>query len=630
MVQELSIFINGKWEALDPPDEAVAMNFQVNTLAEFKDRNASYSQAITLPRSSRNERILGIRLRVDAVSPLAYRSYPCELLSNGSRVSPAGAVLRISSLKKDYIGVQILGANADLVEVLKAKSTETVKADGFGMIWMNSKIKPSGNLPSGVAYHWVYANLVKNLLSKDDAGAPEDYIGSPDRVYPALNFQGVVQWILKQEGYDLDLPQTSGVELAGRYDYIPALIPKCAQWDTAPVSFDASARGSGSSRAVIWDTVKTPIPGMWGPWQNKQYLSYYATWDGDVTLRMIYTLTNNSAVLNVTKNGVAVITNHVVNASTSEDFTIKLKAGDHMMIQLTQTNPGSPLSATASVRTVLPKETNGIAVGAQYDLLASLGFSTRADIVQEFLRMYGLTMLVDPVKKSVLMYPLYYILDNKEDGAVDWSSKLVPGASELTYQVGSYARKNTFGLKPDETNDIRDTYTFEVDDSNLDEAKDLWTSKFLAIAEVANGSEYAAPNFPVYEVSREATERTAWSLKYSTPSSPVIVRWLVGGTRDLQLTQGYSPQIWQVDDVSVAEADVIPMSYFAENYAPLWDTILNKAKALQVTVNLNALDIEGLDLSKPVWFEQYGHYFYISKVVNYIPGKLTKVNLIRI
>lgn len=630
MVQELSIFINGKWKALDPPDEAVAMNFQVNTLAEFKDRNASYSQAITLPRSPRNERILGIRLRVDAVSPLAYRSYPCELLSGGSRVSPAGAVLRISSLKKDYIGVQILGANADLVEVLKAKSTETVKADGFGMVWMNSNIKPSGNLPNGVAYHWVYANLVKNLLSKDDAGAPEGYIGSPDKVYPMLNFQGVVQWILEQEGYVLDLPQTSGVELAGRYDYIPALVPKCAQWNVGATAFEAFGKGASNSRAVTWNPTRTPIPGMWGSWQNKQYLSYYATWDGNVTLRMAYTLTNNSAILNVRKNDAAYITNHIVSATSLEDFTIKLKAGDHLFIQLSQNNPSSPLQATASVRTVLPKETKGIAVGAQYDLLASLGFSTRADIVQEFLRMYGLTMLVDPVKKSVLMYPLSYILDNKEDGAVDWSSKLVPGTSELTYQVGSYARKNTFGLKPDETNGIRDTYTFEVDDSNLDEAKDLWTSKFLAIVEVANGSEEAAPNFPIYEVNREATERTAWSLKYSKPSSPAIVRWLVGGTRDLQLTQGYSPRIWQVDDVSVAEADVIPASYFAEYYAPLWNTILNKAKAIQVTVNLNALDIEGLDLSKPVWFEQYGYYFYISKVVNYIPGKLTKVNLIRI
>lgn len=630
MVQELSIFINGNWEALDPPIETVAMNFQANTLAEFKDRNASYSQAITLPRSLRNERILGIQLRVDAVSQLPYRSYPCELLSDGSRVSPAGAVLRITSLKKDYIGAQILGTNADLVEVLKAKSTETVKADGFGMIWMNSNIKPTGTLPNGVAYHWVYANLVKNLLSKDDAGAPGGYIKSPDKVYPMLNFQGVVRWILEQEGYDLDLPQTSGVELAGRYDYIPALVPKCAQWAVGATVFEAFGQGAPNSRGVTWDPTSTPIPGMWGSWQNKQYLSYYATWDGDVTLRMVYTLTNNSAILNVRKNDAAYITDHTVSATGSEDFTIKLKAGDHLFIQLSQNNPSSPLQATASVRTVLPKETNGIAVGAQYDLLASLGFSTRADIVQEFMRLYGLTMQVDPVKKSVLMYPLNYVIDHKEDDAADWTQKLVPDTSELTYQVGSYAQKNTFGLKPDETNGIRDTYTFSVDDSNLVESKDLWTSKFLAIAEVPNGDENSAPNFPVYEVDRSGTERTAWGLKYSTPGSPVIVRWLVGATRDLQLTQGYSPRIWQVDDVSVAEANVIPASYFAEYYAPLWDTVLNKAKAIQVTVNLNALDIEGLDLSRPVWLEQYGHYFYVSKIVNYMPGKLTKVNLIRL
>lgn len=629
MIQELSIFLNGAWNTLDPPSETVAMNFQVNTLAEFKDRNTSYSRAISLPRSLRNDRILGIQLGADSASQLPYRSFPCELLTNGLRVSPDGAILRVTSLGANSIGAQILGSNADLVEVLKGKSTETARADGFGMVWMNSRIKASGTLPNGVAYHWVYANLVKNLLRLDDAGAPEGYIKSPDRVYPVLNFQGVVRWILKQEGYDLDLTPTTGQELPGEHDYIPALIPKCAQWDVAATSFDAVGRGSGSSRDVTWAASRTPVPGMWGPVQNDQELIYYATWDGDITLRMQYTLRDNSAILNVTKNGVDVITDHEVNASTIEDFTISLKAGDNLRIKVTQTNAASPLDVIASVRTVLPKETEGIAIGAQYDLLASLGFSTRADIVQEFLRIYGLTMQVNPAKKSILMYPLSYVIGRKEQ-AVDWSGKIVPGKEELTYQVGNYAQKNTFGLKPDETNGIRSEYTFGVDDSSLDEAKNLWTSKFLAIAEVKNGLEDWAPNFPIYEVDRAGTERASWAMKYSAPNSPVIVRWLEGGTRSLRLIQGPNPYIAQVDNVSVAEIRVIPITYFANYYSPLWDTVLNKAKALRVTVNLNALDIEVLDLSKPVWLEQYGHYFYISKVVNYMPEKLTNVNLIRI
>lgn len=632
MIQELSIFLNGAWNTLDPPSETVAMNFQVNTLAEFKDRNASYSQAISLPRSLRNERILGIQLGIDTVSQLPYRSFPCELLTDGFRTSPDGAILRVTSLGANSIGAQILGGNADLVEVLKGRSTETAKADGFGMAWMNSSIKASGTLPNGVAYHWVYANLVKNLLSLDDAGAPAGYIKSPDKVYPVLNFQGVVRWILKQEGYDLDLPLIPGQELPGEHDYIPALIPKCVQWDVAVMAFDAEGDADGgvsSSQTVTWAASKTPVPGMWGPVEDSKELLYYATWDGHITLHLGYSLYRTSAILNVTKNGVGVITNHVVNDSTIEDFPLSLKAGDRLGIKVTRTVVSSLLTVTASVRTAQPKEIEGIAIGAQYDLLASLGFNTRADLVQEFMRVYGLTMQVNPVKKSVLMYPLSYVISRKEQ-AVDWSDKVIPGKEELTYQVGNYAQKNTFGLKPDETNGIRSEYTFGVDDSSLDEAKDLWTSKFLAIAEVKNGLEDPAPNFPIYEVDRAGTGRASWAMEYSTPSSPVIVRWLVGKTRDLQLTQGPNPSIAQVDNVSVAEIQVLPITSFAAYYSPLWDTILNKAKALRGTVNLNALDIEVLDLSKPVWLEQYGHYFYISKVVNYMPDKLTNVNLIRI
>lgn len=629
MIQELSIFLNGAWNTLDPPSETVAMNFQVNTLAEFKDRNASYSQAISLPRSLRNERVLGIQLGVDTVSQLPYRSFPCELLTDGFRTSPDGAILRVTSLGANSIGAQILGGNVDLVEVLKGRSTETAKADGFGMAWMNSSIKASGTLPNGVAYHWVYANLVKNLLSLDDAGAPEGYIKSPDRVYPVLNFQDAVRWVLKQEGYDLDLPLIPGQELPGEHDYIPALIPKCVQWDVAVLSFDAEGSVPEGSERVTWAVSRTPIPGMWGPVQNLEELLYYATWDGHVILHMGYTLDGTSAILNVTKNGVDVITNHVVNASTFEDFPLSLKAGDSLRIRVARISVPGQLDATASVRAVPPRETEGIAIGTTYDLLASLGFSTRADLVQEFMRVYGLTMQVNPVKKSVLMYPLSYVISRKKQ-AVDWSDKVILGKEELTYQVGNYAQKNTFGLKPDETNGIRSEYTFGVDDSSLDEAKDLWTSKFLAIADVKNGSEDRAPNFPIYEIDRAGTGGAFRTMKYSPPNSPVLVRWLVGRTRDLQLTQGPYSSIAHVDNVSVAEIQVIPITSFAAYYSPLWDTILNKAKALRVTVNLNALDIGVLDLSKPVWLEQYGHYFYISKVVNYMPDKLTNVNLIRI
>jgi len=629
MIQELSIYINGKWETLDPPTEAVAMNFQVNTLAEMKDRNASYSQAISLPRSMRNERLLGVQLRVDVDSRVPYRSYPCELLEDGSRVSPAGAVIRITSLKKGSIGAQILGANADLIETLKAKSTETVKADGFGMIWMNSRIKPSGTLSNGVRYQWGYANIVKNLLSKDDAGAPEGYINSPDKVYPALDFGDVVEWILKQEGYTLDLKDDPQLGRPGT-ESIPAIVPKCAQWDTAPTSFDAYCTGSAGIAEVTWEVTRIPIPGMWGVCNYTEwgYMLYYATWDGDITLRVICsTLTATQAALTIRKNGV-IATQKYIKTTGTEDFTISLKAGDQLKINFDKTALAGAFTATVSVRTTLPKETTGIAIGAQYDLLASLGFNNRADILQEFLRLYGLTMEVDSANKIVHMYTLGYLI-NRESEAVDWSDKLIPGQGELTYTVGNYAQKNTFGKKTDETNGISDEYTFTVDDTNLDPAKTLWTSKFLAITNVANGSEDAAPNFPIYEVDRSTAERTGWTLKYSKQSNPVLISPTTG-RNTLELTQGYNSDIWQVDTVTVSRLYLATSDYLADYFAPLWTNVLDKAKAIQVTLNLNAVDIETLDLSKPVWLEQYGHYFYISKIVNYISGKLTKINLIRL
>ena len=46
--------IDGEVWSLDLPLDAPAMNYQINNLAELKDRNASYSQRISLPRTTHN------------------------------------------------------------------------------------------------------------------------------------------------------------------------------------------------------------------------------------------------------------------------------------------------------------------------------------------------------------------------------------------------------------------------------------------------------------------------------------------------------------------------------------------------------------------------------------------------
>ena len=79
---------------LDLGDEVPAMTYQINQLNELKDRNASYSQSIDLPKTRNNLRILGFPDCYDVVTPAAFDPQPCELELDGAIISPPGAMLK--------------------------------------------------------------------------------------------------------------------------------------------------------------------------------------------------------------------------------------------------------------------------------------------------------------------------------------------------------------------------------------------------------------------------------------------------------------------------------------------------------------------------------------------------------
>lgn len=75
----------------------------------------------------------------------------------------------------------------------------------------------------------------------------------------------------------------------------------------------------------------------------------------------------------------------------------------------------------------------------------------------------------------------------------------------------------------------------------------------------------------------------------------------------------------------------IPAQSLVDNY---YDKLANKmlvrAKCLSVEMLLTERDIEDLDFFTPIYLKQFGAYFYISKISNFVnSGRLTKVELIR-
>ena len=73
------------------------------------------------------------------------------------------------------------------------------------------------------------------------------------------------------------------------------------------------------------------------------------------------------------------------------------------------------------------------------------------------------------------------------------------------------------------------------------------------------------------------------------------------------------------------------MNHFVDSYyVALAEYLLQRIQVLKEMVWLTPLDIQHFDHRKPVYLSKYGCCFYVNKINNYQPNKLTEVELVTI
>jgi len=113
--------ISGIWHIADMGDDKPAMNYQVNNIAELKDRQCDYSQNLKLPPTPINCGIFGYSDQLDVITSVPYRKLNCRLFCNESVIAGIGSYLILDKVI-DSFEVQILSGNVDLFETLKSKT----------------------------------------------------------------------------------------------------------------------------------------------------------------------------------------------------------------------------------------------------------------------------------------------------------------------------------------------------------------------------------------------------------------------------------------------------------------------------------------------------------------------------
>lgn len=655
--------IDGEVWSLDLPLDAPAMNYQINNLAELKDRNASYSQRISLPRTTHNEQAFQFSFVVGSGSYVPYMKFPCQLFYEGALISPAGAVLNIVDVSDTSIGIQILGATTDLFDTLNNTDAKDPGTGMFLLKWYTDTMGQaerylSGSEESKVLYFWLYATLQKNPNVPPISTEAIQEVRELDKFYPHLNWYDLVTWIFDRAGYSLE----TDVDSVDRSEmFLPCTYPVLADNPNAP---KASGTGwirdtpPGGLANVTWQgspgvTLSDPVAGRLIINTLSGEFSWMTLWDTTITFS--FSWSNTSAIQRGT---VAVRVTHYKNDGTnaivltrswtsgsygSVSVDIPMEAGEHILVYgsllagsftTDQYDMRFPVSITAPI----PPETSPgdrPYPGLTYDLLASTGFKSLGDIVKVFFQLFGLTVDVNPATKVARAYSIREFYNRRSSSGKNWSDKLIKGKdTKLTFQLSSYAQSNEIKLEDNKDNNVTDSYKFSIPDVNLQPTKLLFQIGFLA---GLNQTLYDAgstqrlhtlANYPIWTINRgrmENGEMTETTWEYNALSKPMVVHINKSDYLRPQVSVGYT-----LTPIRLYTAYFKNLNYYVPKYYDkLINNIFKRPKILQTQILLDSLDIQSLDLFNPIWLEEHGFWFYVSKINNFQAGKITKVDLIR-
>lgn len=651
--------IDGEVWSLDLPLDAPAMNYQINNLAELKDRNASYSQRISLPRTTHNEQAFRFSFVIGLGSDVPYMKFPCQLFYEGSLISPVGSVLNIVDVSDESIGIQIVGATADLFNTLNNTDAKDPGSGMFLLKWYTDTMGLTERYLSGpeeakVLYFWLYATLQKNPNTPPVWMEAISQVRELDKFYPHLNWYDLVTWIFAREGYSLE----TDVDPVDRAEmFLPCTYPVLADNPNAP---KASGIGwiqnppAGTTVGVGWQDshgvpLSDPVAGRLAMGTAPGTFSWMTLWDTTITFSFAWS--NN---FNIQRDSVTVRVTHYKNDGTdaivltrswtavssgSVSVDIPMEAGEHILVSGTftavvlaeQNYLRFPVSITAPP---VPETSPGDKPqpGLTYDLLASTGFKSLGDIVKAFFQLFGLTIDVNPATKVARAYSGQEFYNRRSSSGKNWSDKLIKGKdTKLTFQLSNYAQSNEIKLEDNKDNNVTDSYKFSIRDVNLQPTKLLFQIGFLAglnqdlFDSNTTHKGHTLANYPIWTINGERTENGKTTWEYNTLSKPMVVHVNKSDYMWPQVSVGYA-----TTQVRLYPAYFKNLNYYVPKYYDKFiNNILKRSKILQAQILLDSLDIQSLDLFNPIWLEEHGFWFYVSKINNFQAGKITKVDLIR-
>ena len=626
-------------------DEIIAINKQVNDIAEMQDRQSDYSAEFKIRKTRTMRDLFELTGEIGANTEIPYTKLPCRYVNNGIEVVSSGYLI-VNKSDYNYYYVSIYSGNLNFFNKLEDLTLNNLTLPSCNHTW--NAITQSSTNKSGL-------NYVYPLIEPSDDGGMNPLTDNGSRtelyggwIWPFVKCKAIFDEIISNAGFtsegdiltdptflkmfmpisDLSIPS----EFLSKYLYS---VQNTAQRTYYSSGYHALLGGTLISGEGLWGNYLAQFGILQATYSGKYKfaLSVKTYLLSPSPIAYIYENTVYTAMELMTYQDIPAgsRTMRIYNYELEYDIT----AGDNLLFYINSSaNPFYLFLHSVAIKEITDAKVN---YGSIFDSTTGLSIAnnlpdiSQTDFIKMICNFFGLIPDVNERTRKIKFWNYSSLYDNIPI-ARDWSAYLSEIDDEVEFKFGEYCRNNFMRFN-DSDDVIEDTGlgNMTVDDETLEEKQDVIevpvsTSDQVKILTDVNVSRIAMNTYNkddnAYEQEDSIDPHVVIIEQVSEQlTSPVYQKTF--GIRDT-LSGGTS-----YDITSPYKARAMTFRDTIMSYSSL-SRMLTKTNLRRVKLNLPVYEVSGIKHYIPIYFSQFRAYFYVNKIENYVSGQLCTVELIKL
>lgn len=649
----LEVYINDRRIYLKP-STVVALTKQINDIAEIQKRQADFTNRFTVPMTPENMIAMESLNIPGNTSTRPYKWGVARIINSGVTIVSNGIGIVTETKQQAEYEILIYAGNYDLFSRIDGKLITDL--DWSDLIHVMDKDSISDSWSNTDGYIYALADTMDGRITNTpevgvrriDADYMNPWVYSKEilsRIFAEANLQYTGSFFSSNVDYQNHVTLAAHLKDEDRPVKFEGL-------HFVPVSLYRYTTDPGIHTVVfIWDANSVAFNDYLA-WDNSAK-KYYAKNRGSFTIKSSLNVDLkycNSIQLLIKKNGVIVDDQDIILTKTDGvlqsylweiEYTLDMDRGDYIEFwyefyaAYVAADDSNRVEGTFRNTTIKVDSEITNFYKSEIDFSKYLPPIKQIDFLKAIMQQYGLLyqLRADGVYEFITIEDLL----NGAGGVKDYSA-VYQGEKSETYRIGNYGKTNRFTYNYNDRDKLGVEYAdasfgLDIDDLNAEQpAVDsiieacgdyyLWDEWEKIAATYSYENQENDPDLPpIWELSDNDKLKTA-----------LVERHFVNQVQlyDHKAAAVLANYPFFTTNFPVVQFKKLHWQVLADTYYPKFIKMLQKPIKKKVGIWQTPIDIYFLDMFKLAYFEQYQSFFYINKLNNFVEGKVTEAEIIKI